>query len=265
MKAIWITDIHFEFLDHPAILDFLQTIGQECPDAVLVGGDIGQAPSIVSYLQEIESQLECPIYFVLGNHDYYHGSILEVRQTIENIVNKSRYLQWLNHAGVVHLSKDIALIGHDSWSDGRLGNFHDSSVVLNDFHLIEELTGVTSGKLLDTLNKLGDDAAEYFNEILPQALRTHRRIIVLTHVPPFVEAAWHRGHFCDEDWLPFFACQVVGNVLKKGMEKNPDCTMTVLCGHTHGTGKSEILPNLQVITEGANYGEPRIQRIFEYE
>lgn len=264
MKAIWITDVHFEFLDRTAILDFLQTIRQENPNVLLVGGDIGQASSIVSYLREMETRMECPIYFVLGNHDYYKGSIYSVRLAVNELVSTSRSLYWLNQAGVVCLSEDTALIGHDSWCDGRLGDFHGSSVVLNDFKLIEELVGVTSGKLLDVLNKLGDEAAEYFKEILPQALQKHHHIIVLTHVPPFTEAAWYNGRYCDDEWLPFFACQAVGDVLKKTMMQNPDRTMTVLCGHTHSSGESEILPNLHVFTGGANYGKPRIQRTLEY-
>ena len=39
--------------------------------------------------------------------------------------------------------------------------------------------------------------------------------------------------------------------------------MTVLCGHTHGEGQAQILPNLKVLTGGAKYGEPRVQRVFE--
>jgi len=36
-----------------------------------------------------------------------------------------------------------------------------------------------------------------------------------------------------------------------------------LVGHTHGAGTNEPLPNLQVITGGADYGHPQIERIIE--
>ena len=39
--------------------------------------------------------------------------------------------------------------------------------------------------------------------------------------------------------------------------------MTVLCGHTHGRGHARILPNLEVRTGGAKYGNPAIQCIME--
>ena len=44
------------------------------------------------------------------------------------------------------------------------------------------------------------------------------------------------------------------------MSHSPQCQLTVLCGHTHGSGTVEILPNLQVHTGAATYGEPAIQQ-----
>jgi hypothetical protein len=37
--------------------------------------------------------------------------------------------------------------------------------------------------------------------------------------------------------------------------------LTVLCGHTRGGGEAEILPNLRVLTGGARYGNPAVQRV----
>jgi 3',5'-cyclic-AMP phosphodiesterase len=48
--------------------------------------------------------------------------------------------------------------------------------------------------------------------------------------------------------------------IKHAMDQRPDRRMTVLCGHTHGHGTARILPNLAVITGGAEYGRPEIQR-----
>lgn len=32
-------------------------------------------------------------------------------------------------------------------------------------------------------------------------------------------------------------------------------------GHTHGGGEADILPNLRVLTGGARYGNPTVQRV----
>ena len=49
------------------------------------------------------------------------------------------------------------------------------------------------------------------------------------------------------------------------MRTRPDRELVVLCGHTHGSGRTQILDNLRVLTGGARYGEPRIGEILEFE
>ena len=78
---------------------------------------------------------------------------------------------------------------------------------------------------------------------------------MLTHVPPFREACWHGGGISDEEWLPGFTCKAIGDLLMEAAESNRDCGVTVLCGHTHGTGYVQIRPNLEVHTAEAQYGE----------
>jgi len=82
---------------------------------------------------------------------------------------------------------------------------------------------------------------------------------VVTHVPPFRESAWYEGSYSADDWLPFFSCGAVGQVLRETMQARPDREMWVLCGHTHGSGTADILPNLRVLTGGAEYGSPQPQ------
>jgi hypothetical protein len=47
------------------------------------------------------------------------------------------------------------------------------------------------------------------------------------------------------------------------MAAHPTRQATVLCGHTHGRGEVQMLDNLTVLTGGADYGKPEVQRIFE--
>jgi hypothetical protein len=49
------------------------------------------------------------------------------------------------------------------------------------------------------------------------------------------------------------------------MRAHPDRELLVLCGHTHGAGLAEVLPNLRVRTGGAAYGAPVVQRVLEWE
>lgn len=265
MKAVWLTDIHLNFLNYNQCEDFLERLPEEAADCFLISGDIGEADSIIPFLQQIESAVERPVYFVMGNHDFYGGSIKVVRSNVSDFLRTSEKLIWLNEVKYVGLTEETALIGHDSWADGRLGDFHHSTVELNDFRLIKELKLWDRNERLKAMQKLADEAAEHFSEVLPVALKRHRHVIVLTHVPPFKEATWHQGRVSGGDWLPFFSCKSVGQVLTRVMEEHPSCEMTVLCGHTHSSGECQILPNLKVLTGGAEYGNPEIQKIIEFD
>ena len=166
-------------------------------------------------------------------------------------------------SGVVPLTASTALIGHDSWADGRLGDFFRSEVLLNDYVLISELRGHGKQARYAQLNALGDEAAEFLKRQAREALAGWRDVIVLTHVPPFRESCWHEGRISDDDYLPHFACRAVGDRLAAIMRDRPGQTMTVLCGHTHSAGSARILDNLIVYTGHAQYGEPELQRVLE--
>ncbi len=264
MKVAWLTDIHLEFLDAASVFRFARKLRDASPDVVLISGDIAQAPSITDHLSNLAREVMRPIYFTLGNHDFYHGSIRDVRTRVRNLSVQSNDLHWLNDAGVVRLTPGTCLVGHDGWGDGRLGDFHGSDVRLNDFVLIDELAGLRREDLLKVLHRLGDDAAKHFRSVLPEALDTAEHIVVVTHVPPFIEASRYDGGSSDPHWLPFFSCKAVGDVLFEVMSRNPTRRMTVLCGHTHGGGASKLLPNLVTVTGPAEYGSPMIQAIYDW-
>jgi 3',5'-cyclic AMP phosphodiesterase CpdA len=274
MKRIaWLTDLHLNFVtDDDRIAALVRDISDARPDTLLVGGDIGEAPTFASYLDDLATALKLPIYFVLGNHDYYKGSVAAVRDAALSLSQKSKQLTWLPDAGVVPLTEKTSLIGHGGWGDGRAGNFLQSGVVLNDYLLIEELrdahgalypieNAVLTVPLLKKLQALGDEAADHFRAVIPSAIQTSNNILVLTHVPPFREACWHEGNLSDDNWAPHFVCQAVGEVLVEFMRQHPEKQMTVLCGHTHSFGRASILDNLEVLTGQAKYGEPIVQQV----
>jgi hypothetical protein len=105
----------------------------------------------------------------------------------------------------------------------------------------------------------------HFRRVLPEALARHRRVIALTHVPPFPEATWYRGRIADPEWLPHFCAGALGDAFLEIMEDHPDHELLVLCGHTHTGGAVEIRENLTVMVGSADYGHPRIQEILEFQ
>lgn len=261
MRVVWLTDIHLNFIGHDRIEAFCRDIGAAGPDAILISGDIGEAAYVGGYLQRLEASLPVPIYFVLGNHDYYGSSIAAVREELAAIAGQSKRLFWQPSAGIVELTAETGLVGHDGWADARFGDYANSQVMLNDYLMIAELCGLDRSQRQSRLNALGDAAAEHFRNLLPQALSRFSHLLVLTHVPPFRQACWHEGKISSDDYLPHFSCKAVGDVLVEMMQAHPERKMTVLCGHTHSSGEAEILPNLHVRTGAAVYGRPQIQDV----
>jgi len=260
-RYAWLTDIHLEFLGDKETVAFLKDLAARELEGLFITGDISNATQIQAHLQLFEDLYQSPVYFVLGNHDYYGGSLEAVRKMVEEICSKSKWLHWLPVSGVVQLSRNTCLIGHGGWADGRFGDYAGSKVLLNDYLKIQNFVKAGEIGRLAVLNSLGDQASTHFQDILPGALEHFNHVIVLTHIPPFKESCRHEGEISADDWLPHFSCKAVGDVLAEFMAGFPDKQMTVFCGHTHSSGKCMILPNLEVKTGGAKYGSPMIQEI----
>jgi 3',5'-cyclic AMP phosphodiesterase CpdA len=262
-RLAWVTDVHLNFPGRGAVDGFFRSLAVTDADAVLLSGDVGEAPDVARYLNELDTWVGRPVYFVLGNHDFYRGTIAGVRSKVADLCSAVPTLHWLPLAGVVPLNGATCLVGHDGWGDGRHGDYWGSRVMLNDWQFIGEFLGLDAAERLRVLHALGDEAAAHFRSVLPEALTRYRHVLVVTHVPPFRESCWHRGKISGDEWLPHFACKAVGDVLQEAMAAYPDREMTVLCGHTHGAGEVQVLPNLRVLTGGAEYGHPAVQRVLE--
>ena len=259
MRLAWATDVHLNFLDAAEVAAFAEALANGAPDAVLLAGDIAEAPDLEAHLATLATRLARPVYFVLGNHDFYRGSVAGVRRAMAALSARSPSLRWLPAAGVVALTAATGLVGHDGWGDARLGDPAGTPLRLNDFVLIEELAGLDRASLHAALRAFGDEAAAHLRAVLAPALARFARVVVVTHVPPFREACWHAGQVSGDDWLPYFTCKAVGDVLLEAARARPDRRITVLCGHTHGAGVAAVLPNLTVHTGGAEYGAPEVQ------
>ena len=230
---------------------------------MLVSGDIAESTSVVSYLQWMADRIDCPIYFVLGNHDFYYSSIRQVRAQVIELCRQDARLTWLGETSPIPLTANVGLVGHDGWADGRLGDYERSLVMMNDYRLIEEFAGADKRKRWQLLKEEADVAVRHIAAVLPTALAAFPRVILVTHVPPFRDACWHAGKISDDEWLPHFSSCVLGETILGIMAKFPDRQLTVLCGHTHGRGEAQPAANVRVLTGAAEYGSPAIEHVFE--
>jgi hypothetical protein len=116
-------------------------------------------------------------------------------------------------------------------------------------------------QLLEKMQQLADRDAVRLQNDLEQAIRQKpKKVIVLTHVPPFKEACLYEGKISNDDWVPYFSSKVMGDVLTAVAEQNSEIEFLVLCGHTHSAANVRY-GNLNIQVGNAKYCRPEIQKI----
>lgn len=267
----WLTDIHLNFLwdkargaFDPEYYAFTENVLRTNPDAVLVGGDIAESPELLRYLEQLHCDLQGrPLYFVLGNHDCYRSSIQATRSEVRHYFAGHPTLHYLSIADdPIALTESVALVGHDGWADGRFGELEWSRAKIGDYAYIDELREAGEEGRRQLLNTLGDEGAAHLRKLLTKAAARFPRVILLTHVPPWLELALHDGKVSDYEYAPHFACRAAGEAIVDVMQGAPHCELTVLCGHTHSSAEFHPLPNVVGFAGAAEYGEPIVQRVF---
>jgi Icc-related predicted phosphoesterase len=263
MRLGWATDIHLDFVQIHGLKQLIRSIKLRKLDALALTGDIATAGTVATDLLRFREEFKIPIYFVLGNHDFYGGSIAEVRERIIELTQIYPDLVYLTCRGVISLNKKTAIIGHDGWPDGKAGDFFNSRVSLRDFYVIQELINLSRDERYHILNRYGEDAADQAKEILLKALEDHEQVIMLTHVPPYRGVALYQNKPTEPEWAPYFVSISMGEMITEVMAEYPDQHLLVLCGHTHSRAEYSPLANVKVIAGEAEYGDPALQQVFE--
>jgi len=275
----WAADIHCDHVDEHAIDHFAQNTNAQNPSALLLAGDIDlgkenpvsqpfnqviPANGLINTVEKIKNKVNCPVYFICGNHDFYYSSFNQDRQKERDLDQRVPDIRYIHETEGIELKSDTVLVGHDGWADSRSGDFYQSELALNDFFLIDDIKverarDIPKPETKAKLEALGDASAAYAKRVLPGLLAKYNKVIFLTHVPPFREASWHEGHITDDGGAPFFVNQALGESLVEIMKEHPDNELLVFCGHTHCKARYQAQHNLTVLTAGAAYGKPAPQ------
>lgn len=283
MKIVWATDIHLDFITNPRnpvvsaknLDTFCGLLNKENPELVLLTGDISIAPHLRDHLLAIETRIKVPLYFVLGNHDFWNGDIETVRATMTAISSESERLRYLSAIPYVPLSNDIALVGHDGWYDGFNGQPNETRFNMNDWYRISDfvqVNGVDSDGLdspdivaiLNVARRQATKAARHVADGIKSCL-THRKppkkVIIATHFPPFVNPI-NASKDTPTDLYPWYSSKTMGDMLLAAANAYPKISFEVFCGHIHAPYEGYIAPNLLLRSGAAEYAAPNVQGVF---
>lgn len=263
MKLLWLTDLHLDRATPEAREQFYLRLNKEVYDAAVITGDIACGNTIDGHLGDLaQAANPRPVYFLLGNHDFYGSSFSDVQERVERVGAQHDNLHQLGHGEIIALGNDDVLIGHQGWADGRAGWGSRSLVRNPDFHAIRDFRDLTPKEAFARVNELGRESARYFRELLPYTLTCHRRVWVATHVPPFPNAAYFNGKPCDSLRRPFYTNVSAGRVIRGIAARFPDRQIKILCGHTHCRAAVQAASNINVLVGAARTGRPDFQMIF---
>lgn len=263
MRLVWTTDIHLNHVQIDAWDRWVDQINAADGDAIVITGDISEADDVTFQLRRIAESFSLPIFFVLGNHDFYASSIGTTRGRASAVAREVESLHYLTDSNCIELSPGRYLVGEDGWGDATIGDYESSTVRLNDFVAIKDFNRIDPISWPRLLREQGAESAERLLQKLNALPGDAIEVIVATHVPPFREACWYEGKTTDDNWAPFFVCGQVGRVLQQCANENPSLQITVLCGHTHHGGVAEMAPNLVVYTASAQYGKPSVEKVID--
>jgi Icc protein len=266
-RLLWVTDPHLEFLseERDRKTRFLEVLSNESADAVLITGDVSNAANLEEDLNCL-AQLNKPAYFVLGNHDFYGDTIAGSIEVARRAVGRyPERLIYLDDSWVIRLTSQTKLIGVNGFADGLSGRGWRTTARINDFFQIQNFVALPSDAArFNLMRTLAQAATDKLRRKLMAAAPESDRVIIATHVPPFIDSSFHEGKIGSPEYLPFFSCPTMGKILLEIAEQFPSIRFEVFAGHTHSPALLyQPLQNLSVEVDGAQYGSPKISRVLE--
>jgi len=258
------SDLHLEFLQPNQVPSFLAQSKRQNNDYLILTGDIADAPLLTIYLEMMANIFDHNIYFVLGNHDFYRGSIKIIRNDVKSLCEKYTNLKYLSAAQSAYWldqENKIAVIGHDGWYDGEFGDYINSRFELNDFQLIGEFIGKEKWDRFSLMQQLASESTYHLARLLEEEIKANKGltdIFIVTHVPPYAECCVTRYAENPEFSLPFYSNKTLGDLIRVYSDMHKEIQFTVFCGHTHRGICSQITDNLTVNVFSAEYNAPKI-------
>lgn len=280
MRITWLTDIHLDFITSPddiissiKNLDiFCSLILNENPDACLITGDLSRSPFLKGHLLALEDRLRIPIYFVLGNHDFWESDITSTRKMMIELTESSDNITYLPVTNYFVLNDSTVLIGHDGWYDALYAEPQFSNFIMNDWMRIGDFVRARSvvnrSVNLDSVIRVARNqaslAAYHVSTAINEAItrKKPKKIIIATHVPPFIQPLQNsRGSLSDKS--PWYASKIMGNMLLSIAKVNQSVQFEVFCGHCHSEYDGKITSNIILHSGGAEYSQPQPQKTIE--
>lgn len=237
---LWATDLHLNYFEENYIKSFGKNLLKEYnPDSLIISGDISLGNKLESNLKTLSNAIQVPIYYVLGNHDYWYSSFDKVNKIVSDL--ESNLIINLNNK-IIKINENTAMLGFDGWYDCQYGTIN-SEIKMNDWIKIEDF----KNKDPILFSKQLSEKYLNFKELSLKAKENgFINQLIVTHIPPFKE-------LIIEKELPFYGSKVSGDMLLS-LDLNK---IVCLSGHTHNKAEYYV-NNIKSYVGEACRGKPSV-------
>lgn len=219
------SDLHNEFNTFE-----IQSLPEDKDTILILAGDIdvhGRIKSLGKFLAETAQRFKSVLY-VMGNHEYYGGSLIGTPIKIRECITDTRNVHFLEDQSVAF--DDVLFVGSTLWTDFDKGNplvMHQSEGGMNDYYKIR--TGTTDAPYdrrltaKDTYDK-HITSRDYIFSTIKENKGKYRKIVVIVHHLPTYQSIPKR--FAGDRLNGAFASEL-GDLI---VESEPDL---IIHGHSH--------------------------------
>jgi len=206
MKIKVISDLHLEFGNIYMIPEFVS--GDY--DILVIAGDVSDSNSCMRCLHKIDKEVNKPVLFIPGNHEYYHATKTYIDEELKSHQFKNVIV--LNDA-IIKID-DIVFIGGTAYWNTGITSYHMRC--LTDFTVVYDIMTADAGM------QWGRKTMKFFEDSLKKY--KDERVICISHNMPSMKCI--SPEFQKSDINECFA----NNYDDMIEEYSPEYW---ICGHTH--------------------------------
>jgi UDP-2,3-diacylglucosamine pyrophosphatase LpxH len=255
-KFLWYTDLHLSSAFPWAKRTMYHAINRENASGLFITGDISSF-FLRYHLEELAKHINCPIYFITGNHCNFILGFQKTKDMLNELCDKYPNLHWMEREGVLELADDVGIIGTQGWYDLSLGDMKYIKWTF-DWYMIPELKELSWEQRFEYCRKMSLDSADFIEKQLKIALEKYRTIYMLTHFPVSAECTNDQETMFGKYWLPYNVNHELGERVKNIMSEHKKRILLILQGHTHQQAVAHLARNVLSFTGKASYwGQPK--------
>jgi len=231
------SDIHLEFYKSFPRIPKLENY-------LILAGDIGKinTPNFKEFFDYC-SKNWLKVFYVLGNHEYYHSnkSFNRLNEDYHIFIKQYPNVFLLDNSHY-DINSNLRLVGSTLWSNPS------STEGFMDFKQIKDVNEHIKNKLeisIETFKRLHKESVEYLTS---EILKNDKNLLVITHFPPSQQNTSHPKYKnTSQSTRNYFASNMAENLPKTHKIK------AWIFGHTHFSTSIQLSNNINLISNQIGY------------